>query len=262
MEVSSENSISKDHIESFSQSYNSKKYSRAMTNAIAKKGIKAVSCNNDVLKKMKHTFSLELDTMKVTNQKKSGRCWMFAGLNLLREQIGSSLEMDYFELSQNYIAFWDKLEKINFYLKSIMDNIDESVDSRIMTWLLDNVISDGGQWDMFVNLIDKYGIVPKDVMSETFHSSQTNEMNTLIYSKLREYTCKIRDLSSAGSTIDKLREYKFRMLDEMYALLCMFFGEPPKTFDFEYFNKEKKFYRDKYLSPADFAKKIYYYRST
>ena len=255
MKKTNNNSISKEQISKFSQSFNLKKHSKAISNAVSKSGINAVAFNNEVLAKTKYTFSLEIETMKATNQKSSGRCWLFAGLNLLREHVAKKLDMEFFELSQNYIAFWDKFEKINFYLESILETADQNKEDRLVTWLLQNILNDGGQWDMFVNLIEKYGIVPKDIMPETFNSSKTSVMNALLSAKLRKNTIELRSLYINGSDLYDLRQRKTDMLDEMYTLLCIFFGEPPKTFDFEYTNKEKEFFRDKDLSPADFTQK-------
>lgn len=255
MEVFIDNTIRNDQITKFSQNYKAKKYSKAISNAVSKSGINAIAFNNDVLANIKYRFSIELDTMKVTNQKQSGRCWLFAGLNVLREKTAKKLNMEFFELSQNYLTFWDKFEKVNFYLESMMETLEEQVDSRIVTWLLQNAINDGGQWDMFVNLVDKYGVVPKEAMPETFNSSQTGIMNQLLAAKLREYSVVLRTMHEQGQTVDELRLKKEEMLDETYTLLCIFFGEPPHMFDFEYTDRDKKFHREKNLTPMDFFQK-------
>lgn len=118
--------------------------------------------------------------MNATNQKSSGRCWIFAGLNVLREIVGKRCGIESFELSQNYVAFWDKYEKANYFYESILDTADRDIDDRTVQFILSNGIQDGGQWDMLVNLIKKYGLVPKDAMPETHHSSATGPMNWLL----------------------------------------------------------------------------------
>lgn len=255
MEVLKNTTIKEDQIAKFSQNHKAKKYGKAISNAVSKSGINAIAFNNDVLAKMKYKFSIELDTMKVTNQKQSGRCWLFAGLNVLREKTAKKLNIEFFELSQNYMTFWDKFEKVNFYLESIIDTLEEEVDGRLVTWLLQNTINDGGQWDMFVNLVDKYGVIPKEAMPETFNSSQTGTMNQLLSTKLREYTVVLRTMHDQGKTVDQLRLKKGEMLDETYTLLCIFFGEPPQKFDFEYADKDKKYHGEKNLTPLTFFQK-------
>ncbi|MGI6705624.1 MAG: aminopeptidase C [Clostridia bacterium] len=244
--------ISKEQINMFSENYHSKKHNLAMTNAVTRSGIQGVAYDHGVPARMQHTFSIELDTMKVTNQKASGRCWLFAGLNILREKVAKKYNLEDFELSQNYQAFWDKFEKINYFLESIIETVEEPLDSRIVTWLLQTAVHDGGQWDMFVNLVEKYGVVPKSAMPETFHSSNTGVMNQLLVAKLREYASILRRLHERGDTIEKLRAAKEDMLREMYTFLCIFFGEPPATITFEIRNKEKEFFRVESITPLDF----------
>ena len=146
-----------------------------------------------------YRFSLEIKTMPVTWQKQSGRCWIFAGLNLLREIIGKKYELKEFELSENYVAFYDKLEKINYFIESIDDFLEVDQDDRTLQHILKTGIQDGGQWDMFVSLIEKYGIVPKEWMEETTSSSGTAFMNRLINIKLRQYAASARRLVSQGN---------------------------------------------------------------
>jgi bleomycin hydrolase len=255
MKISDKGMITYSKINGFSKKYNGGKYTKAVSNAVSKSGINAVAFNNEVLAKMKYRFSLELETMTVTNQKQSGRCWLFAGLNVLREKIAKKLNIEYFELSQNYMAFWDKFEKANFFLESVIETLSETADSRIVTWLMQNTVGDGGQWDMFVNLFEKYHAVPKDAMPETFSSSQTGAMNNLLSLKLRENAVKLRSMHEHGLTVNQIRAVKEEMMDEIYTLLCIFFGEPPKSFDFEYNDKDKKYFIDKGLTPKDFAQK-------
>lgn len=221
-------------------------------NAVIKSGIDETSTNSQSIINSQFTFSNEIDTGKVTNQKSSGRCWMFAGLNVLRQRIIEQYNLKDFELSQCYTMFWDKLEKSNYFLESIIDTLDKPVDDRLVMWILANPIQDGGQWDMLANIIEKYGVVPKYVMPETFHSSSSGKMNSLVALKLRQSALTLRKLHEGGASVESIRNEKEKILDEIYKMLCLFLGEPPKKFDFEYKDKDEKFHRCKDLTPMKF----------
>jgi bleomycin hydrolase len=229
---------------------------QTLMNAIKKNGIEAVAMNQDSIVNMQYTFSNEIKTGDITNQRQSGRCWMFAGLNTLRLQAAKNLNMETFELSQNYQMFWDKFEKANYFLESILEKLDEETDSRLVSWLLISPLQDGGQWDMFVNLVDKYGVVPKHVMPETFHSSKSAVMNRLVTQKLREDAARLRDqYRNHNTSLDELYALKEEMLNDVYQMLCHFLGVPPTRFDFEYRDKENDFHRDLNITPLQFYEK-------
>ena len=251
--------ISEELIKDFSKYYRKDLRNKIISDAIIKNGINDTALNRDSIIKMQHTFSEEIKTGKITDQKKSGRCWLFAGLNKLRFAIAQKLnlnlnEKEGFELSQAYLMFWDKLEKANYFLESIIETRREKVDSRLVMWLLKDPMQDGGQWDMFVNLVEKYGIVPQYIMPESFHSSDSSLMDKILNLKLREYTKVLRE-DLKGREERELRVRKEEMIKEFYALLCHFFGEPPKVFDFEYRDKKNNFHRDRNLTPLEFYKK-------
>ena len=251
--------ISQKLLKDFSEDYHKDLRNKIISDAIIKNGINNTALNRDSIIKMQHTFSEEIKTGKITDQKKSGRCWLFAGLNKLRYAIAKKLnlnlsEKEGFELSQAYLMFWDKLEKANYFLESIIETRREKVDSRLVMWLLKDPMQDGGQWDMFINLVEKYGIVPQYIMPESFHSSDSSLMDKILNLKLREYTKVLReDLKEREER--ELRVRKEGMIKEFYAFLCHFFGESPKVFDFEYRDKKNKFYRDRNLTPLEFYKK-------
>ena len=194
-------------------------------------------------------FSIELESGKVTDQKSSGRCWLFAGLNTMRFEIMKKLNLKTFELSQNYQMFFDKLEKANYFLESVLKTAGEPLDGRLVSHLLRDPMQDGGQWDMFAALVDKYGCVPKSVMPETYHSSATTEMVRLLTVKLREDALILREAEGDKQAL------KETMLFEIYRMLTICLGTPPKTFDFEYRDKDKNFHRDTGLTPRAFYEK-------
>ncbi len=248
--------LTKESINKFSNGFYESVPNRTIMNAIKKNGIESVAINQDSIVDMQHTFSNEMNTGEITNQKQSGRCWMFAGLNTLRHQAAKKLNLESFELSQNYQMFWDKFEKANYFLESIIETLDEETDSRLVSWLLMSPVQDGGQWDMFVNLVDKYGVVPKHVMPETFHSSKSAMMNRLVTLKLREDAARLRrDYKENSVPVEDLRAEKEYMLNDIYRMLCHFLGVPPTHFDFEYRDKDDEFHRDTNLTPIAFYEK-------
>ena len=199
-----------------------------------------------------NTFSHEIKTMPVTNQNASGRCWLFAGLNLLREVAAKKLNVESFELSQNYLAFYDKLEKANYMLESVIATADRDIDDRTVCWILSSGLQDGGQWDMFASLIEKYGVVPKFAMQETFQSGNTGCMNSVAGMLLRDYCRKLRDMAAASAPSEAVREEKGRMMGEFYGFLAMCFGRPPVSFDFEYKDKAGGYFVNRGMTPKSF----------
>lgn len=242
--------ITENELKGYRDSYAENALSRAMTNALSKTEITdAAFCSKG---RPPFVFSVEIPTMGVTNQEKSGRCWIFSALNVLREQAAKKCGLEEFELSQNYVAFWDKFEKVNYFLESMLALADRPLTDRLVTYLLDGGVEDGGQWDMLVGVAEKYGVVPKSAMEETFQSSNTSKMNALLNTKLRQYACALRQAAADGKDTVSLKN---EMLAETYRFLCMCFGEPPRTFDFEYTDKDKKYHSDSGLTPLEFYRK-------
>lgn len=199
-------------------------------------------------------FNHEVETLPVTNQKSSGRCWLFAALNLFREIANKKLNMEQFELSQNYIAFYDKLEKANYFLWSIMDTLDLYKDDRVVNYIVSTGIQDGGQWDMMANLVKKYGLVPKSVMPETHKSSNTRSLNKAINIKLRRAAAILRREHRNGAGKDALEAICAQTLCDIHGILTAAFGQPPEVFDFEYRDKDKNYVRIEGLTPQSFWK--------
>ena len=249
-------SINLSNIKKFSRSFKSSKTNSLSRNALIKNDATNVAMDWDAFRKINHTYSNVISNqMPVTNQKASGRCWGFAGLNLMRINLAEKFDLTDFEFSQNYFMFWDKLEKANYFLENIIKTLNESYDSRLMMYLLNNPVQDGGQWDMFVNLIEKYGVVPKIVMPETHHSSKSGMMNYFLNHKLREFSWLLRKMNEKNMAITKLRKNKEDMLSTIYSMLCMFLGNPPEKFNWEVRNKKEKFFRFNNLTPKIFYKK-------
>ena len=246
-------SISLDMIKSYQRDSNSDKTLKLSRNAATHNEIIGLAMNWDEYRKIDHTFSNQITgEMRITNQKSSGRCWGYAGLNLFRIYLGRKHDLKNFEFSQTYFMFWDKLEKSNYFLNSIIKTVNEPWDSRLMMHLLDSPIQDGGQWDMWVNLINKYGVVPKSEMPETYQSGKSMRMNRMITRKLREFAKELRDSINKKISEEKLYALKNKMLSTVYKMLVIHLGNPPESFDWQTRDKKKRFHRFKNLTPLSF----------
>lgn len=230
-------------------------YKKDITNTIARRAlvkskISDLTKVNEQTEFTRNMFSINLKTLPVTNQKRSGRCWIFAGCNVIREKIAEKYNLKDFEISQNYIAFYDKLEKCNYLLESIISLKNSPKDDRTLDYLLSTGVQDGGQWDLFVNIVNKYGVVPKNAFPETFQSSNTNEIDGLLNKYIRKFAYDIRNNE------ENIEARKEKSIKEIYSILCSCFGIPPKTFTFEYVDKDKKYNIIKDLTPMKFYKEI------
>ncbi|KIK40972.1 hypothetical protein CY34DRAFT_107530 [Suillus luteus UH-Slu-Lm8-n1] len=202
-----------------------------------------------------HIFNHEVEfkVAPVTNQKSSGRCWLFATTNVIRHEVMKKLKLKEFQLSQSYLFFWDKLNKSNYYLELSIENADLPVDDRLVNFLANDLISDGGQWDMAVNLLETYGLVPQPVYPESFHSSASSPINSLLKLKLREHALTLRALSSSlkaddsvspESVVSTLRAKKEELMQEIYTIMSATLGVPPKpdaSFTWEYYTEDGKY---------------------
>ena len=250
-------SISKTNISKFNKDFKNYPTNKISRNALTRTQINNIAMDWDAFRMIDHTYSdvVNNEMKKVTNQKSSGRCWGFAGLNLMRISLAEKYNLGNFEFSQNYFMFFDKLEKSNYFLENILKTLDESYDSRLMMHLLDSPVQDGGQWDMFVNLIEKYGAVPQSVMAESFQSSQSRMMNQFLTRKLREFAWTLRTMNTKGKKLSELRKEKEKMMSVIYSMLCVCLGNPPDKFDWQTRDKKNKFIRLTDLNPVDFYKK-------
>lgn len=228
---------------------------RLAMNAVCKTPITQVALNRSVVTRTNHTFSHMVRTGAATSQGRSGRCWLFAALNTLRVLAADQMSLEDFEFSQNYLMFWDKLEKANYFLESILKTLDEPTDSRLISWILQSPIQDGGQWDMFVNLVKKYGLIPKSVMPETESSSNTWAMNHYITTKLREDAYELRKAHKKGAKEANLRQRKTEMVSEVYRMLCIHLGVPPQEFLWQWRDREREFHRDGVITPHEFLRR-------
>src|SRR6202012_229396 len=172
---------------------------RLAQNAVTRETVDDVANNREIVNSIHHSLSTTLDDWKGPNQERSGRCWLFAGLNLLRVGVMRKTGLKDFEFSQNYTMFWDKLERANYFLEAIIETADRDLDDRTVAFLLDSAAGDGGQWNMFAALVAKHGLVPKTQMPETQSSSNTGRMNSILRYQLRQGARAVRAATHQGA---------------------------------------------------------------
>jgi bleomycin hydrolase len=229
---------------------------RLAQNAVARNSVDDVALNQRIVTSIDHSFSTLLDDWSVTNQKQTGRCWMFAGLNLLRCSARSIMGLKEFEFSQNYLMFWDKIERANYFFEAIIESADRDLDDRSVAFLLQAPLSDGGQWNMFINLVKKHGLVPKAFMPETDSSSSSRRMNGMLRTKLREGARRLREMHAAGAALSALRQTKQEYLQAIHRILSIHLGTPPDRFSWQWRTKDNAFQRTEDLTPRDFVSRF------
>ena len=217
-------------LEQLKQSYKETPSDKAIRNAIGNNDIRALALNQDNLKAMDTHFSIRVDSKGITDQKSSGRCWLFTGLNIMRAKAIAKYDMPAFEFSQNYLFFYDQLEKANLFLQGMIDTSDKAIDDQMVSWLFQHPLSDGGTFCGVADLAMKYGLVPKDVMPETNSSDNTSRMASLISEKLREFGLQLRDMK--GKRAADIQAKKVEQLQTIYRMLALNLGVPPTEFDF------------------------------
>ena len=236
-----EGGLSAELIEQIQSDFKIDAHIRAMHNSITNNNIKKLALNRDVLRRHNEFFSDKVKVKGITNQKSSGRCWLFAGLNSLRPAVIAKQKLEKFEFSQNYIAFWDKMEKANTFLQYMIDFRDRDLMDREMVMVLRGEPGDGGYWENFADLVNKYGAVPKEIMPETNSSENTGMMNRVLYQILRSDAVKLHKMHRAGSSVRELTAAKKEMLSKVYRILVMNLGEPPEKFTWRYKRKEDSY---------------------
>lgn len=221
-------------------------------NAVSARGLRAVARVPEAIAQNSLQFDIEIKQGERTNQKQSGRCWMFASLNTMRYRTIHKFNLDSFELSQAYPLFFDKLEKSNWFLENILDTLDEPLDGRLVAYLLADPVSDGGQWDMFRALVKKYGVVPKEAMPETACSTNTREMDKYLTRYLRLCAKNLREAHQAGAARDALYGQKAQMLANIHHLLVTCLGTPPEHFEVRLRDKDRKVVLSGTYTPQEF----------
>ncbi len=255
--INAQQSITPSVLSSLERSVDRNGSTKAIGNAIQSNAINKIALNGNNPNATDTWFSVEVSNTGISDQASSGRCWLFTGLNVLRQRAMKNLGITNFMFSHVYLFFYDQLEKSNLFLQSIIDTRKMDLDSQQVQWLMSNPISDGGTYTGVADLVSKYGLVPKDVMPETYVSNNTSEFNGHLKRKLREIAINIREQSEKGATVDELESYKVEELKTIYHMLCLAYGEPVKEFSWcpkdskgKYLNSPKKY------SPLEFYKAV------
>ena len=238
--------ISAEMLSRISKSYTGSAEQKAVKNALASTSIATLAINSENLAMIDTNFSHRVKTNGITDQKSSGRCWLFTGLNVLRAKMIDKHNLPSFEFSQNYNSFYDLLEKSNLFLQAIIDTRSLAMDDRKVDWLMKNPIGDGGQFTGVSNLIMKYGAVPKSAMPETFQSNNTSNMAMILKWKLREYALELRQTKGDVSA------RKEQMLSEIYRILVECLGVPPTEFEWTRYDKQGNKVSTKKYTPKSF----------
>lgn len=248
------NGISKEMLGRLKASYGKDAGNKAIRNALAGNSIDVLAVNAENIGKFDNNFSHRVKSKGITDQKRSGRCWLFTGLNVLRSQMMAKNDLPELKLSQNYNFFYDQLEKANLFLQGMIDNASKSVDDKMVEWLLRNPLSDGGQFTGIADNISKYGVVPDRVMPESFSAENTSRMNNLLSLKLREDGLELRKMAKDGKNSKAIAERKEQMLAEVYRVLALTLGEPPTEFTWTRRNSKGDVVSTKTYTPLEFYK--------
>ncbi|GAF05357.1 aminopeptidase C [Saccharicrinis fermentans DSM 9555 = JCM 21142] len=255
--------ITSDMLQSFDQEVGQSASDKALINAISGSELKTLALNRHNIATNDHAFKYKVKVNGITNQKSSGRCWMFTSLNILRPKVIEKYNLPNFEFSTNYLYFYDLLEKSNLFYEQIIltrslkmnedigpyvANMSKKESGQTVSYLFKYPIGDGGVWNSFVNLAEKYGVAPKTVMPETFHSEKTSELNKLLRRKLREDGLRLREATNEKHA----RALKKDMLKDIYRILTLTLGKPPKSFEWRYTDKDGKLSEPKQYTPLEF----------
>jgi bleomycin hydrolase len=242
------NAITKKSLNEMRSAYEADDKARVVRNALVKNNPASISRVQEAAAENPNLFSINIKTLPVTNQMQSGRCWIFSSMNVLREMIANKYKIKDFELSQNYISFYDKLEKANWFMNCVLKEIDNPLNSENMRFLLQYAVGDGGQWNMIQSLVKKYGICPKTAMPETYSSSHTASMNEILNKRLRKFASDAKKAADAGKK-EELSALKDEALKEIYGLIASCVGLPPKEFTFEYYDRSDKYHAEYHVTP-------------
>ena len=239
--------ISAEMLAKISDRYEGNAADKALRNALATTPINTLAMNAENAAMIDTHFSDRVKTKGITDQKSSGRCWLFTGLNVLRAKMIDKYELPGMEFSQNYLFFYDQLEKANLFLQGVIDTKDLPFEDRKVDWLFSNPLSDGGQFTGVSNLITKYGLVPAEAMPETYQSDNTSQMANLLKLKLREYGLELREAPKS-----KVQDMKIRQLSEIYRMLALCLGEPVQEFEWTRCDKNNNIVSRKKYTPKSF----------
>lgn len=224
--------ISDEMLKQIQSSYKNTSADKAIRNAIGGTDIRKLSLNQENQQGLDTDFSIKVESKGITDQQSSGRCWLFTGLNVMRAKAIARYNLPSLEFSQAYSFFWDQLEKSNLFLQGVIDTAKEPMSNQTVEWLFKHPLSDGGTFTGVADIVSKYGLVPKEVMPETYSSEHTSQMSSLIGLKLKEYGLELRESVQKGMDVKKIEARKTEMLETVYRILVLNLGVPPTEFDY------------------------------
>lgn len=224
--------ISNEMLKQIQSSYKNTSADKAIRNAIGGTDIRKLSLNQENQQGLDTDFSIKVESKGITDQQSSGRCWLFTGLNVMRAKAIARYNLPSLEFSQAYSFFWDQLEKSNLFLQGVIDTAKEPMSKQTVEWLFKHPLSDGGTFTGVADIVSKYGLVPKEVMPETYSSEHTSQMSSLIGLKLKEYGLELRESVQKGMDVKKIEARKTEMLETVYRILVLNLGVPPTEFDY------------------------------
>ena len=252
----SQGKLDKQTIKEIRNSFKNTSENKAFINAVTHNDIKSLAKNRENEGKQNHLINTKVKTHGISNQRSSGRCWLYTGLNTLKPFVLAKYDIKDFEFSQTYNFFWDQFEKANLFLEIAIATSDKPITDRKVEWMMKNPIGDGGQWTTFADIIKKYGVVPASAMPDTYQSKSTRMMSKLLARKLREDAMELRDLAANGAKEKNLASVKIEMLKDIYRILVLSLGEPPREFVWQYETKEGKASELKSYTPEKFFEEV------
>ncbi len=250
--------ISIEQISKFNEEYNKNRNNKIIENSITKNGLENTCIDRQIIMENQPVFNIELPECKRYDQKDSYKCWIYAGINVIKHDISKNLDIDIMklELSNNYIAFFDKLEKSNNAYENIIELENTSLDYIHKERIIKFCVAEGGYWQWFVAIINKYGIVPMPFMSDAVESTNYQKVSEILAEKVKKDINYLLELKNKNESIEKLREEKERFLQENYNLLSKILGEPLFKFDYEYKDKDNNYMIYKNMTPIDFRNRF------
>lgn len=248
--------ISEEMMQQIKKSYQGTSADKAIRNAVTNNDIRKLALNRDNMTAMDTHFSIKVDSKGITDQKSSGRCWLFTGLNVMRAKAINKYKLGAFEFSQSYCFFYDQLEKANLFLQGVVDTNDKPMEDKMVEWLFRNPLSDGGTFTGVADIVSKYGLVPKDVMPETNSSENTSRMAGLIALKLREQGLQLRDMAAQKLKPAAIEKAKTDMLGVIYRMLVLNLGEPPAEFTWTQYSEKGEPVETATYTPLSFLQKF------
>lgn len=217
--------------------------------------LRSLALNRDLQGKIDHYFKYRVDVKGITDQQQSGRCWMFTSMNVLRPSVMRQFDIKEFDFSHNYSYFWDTFEKSNLFLENVIRTADKDMLDREVSFYFQSPVSDGGVWNLFYNVAEKYGVVPQSVMPETAHSNNTGQMRSLINERLRAGGFELRELVNTKAGKKEVKAAKMNILKDVYRVLALCLGEPPAEFIWRYKTSDNEIKTLK-TTPLDFYHSI------